>query len=191
MVAVLGQILIHFIQSRSDAGSCRNVARLVRNIRSIEIPVRNEVVRHVRVAQHHVECAYSLVEILLVLCIAVANCEAVDSPSLSACPYTLVSVALSCVLVQNLTCVGVVVDYVIAAAVRTEVVLQSSVSVDLPTLGRPTIPQLNPIFLNLLDKSKVPFVRDFLEICILLSWEPWQQGSLRRLPPGGTRLSCS
>ena len=64
-------------------------------------------------------------------------------------------------------------------------------SVDLPTLGRPTIPQLNPIFLNLLDKSKVPFVRDFLEICILLSWEPWQQGSLRRLPPDGTRLFYS
>ena len=68
-----GKMTVEFVQSRSRTCGCRSVTRFVRNVRSIVIPVRNEVFRQVLIGKDEVIHLLCLIEILLVFCIAIAS----------------------------------------------------------------------------------------------------------------------
>ena len=80
----------------------------------------------------------SLIKVTLVLGETVGHRETVEAPGLSPGPCSLITISLSCLLGTDLTGLGIIINDMIGAVIRTEMVLEGLVGMadrDLP-VGR-------------------------------------------------------
>ena len=111
------------------AGSCRSIARFIRDIGGIEIPVGNQVFRKILVVEDKVVDLFSLFQVFGIVCIAIAHGIAIQGPRLSTCPSRLVGIALCSLSLTDFTGFGVIIHHMIAAVVLTEMVSHSRIGV--------------------------------------------------------------
>jgi len=127
-IVLAGNVCAQFIQSRCRTSRCRGITRFIRNIRSIEIPIRNKVFRQVRIIKDKIINLLSHIQILLIVSIAVTHGISVDGPSLSARPGRLISIALCSLFLTHLTGYRIIVHYMITTIIVTEVILHGCIS---------------------------------------------------------------
>ena len=80
-VMIARQITVQFVKGRSRTSSGRSITRFIRDVRSIIIPVRNEIFRQVLIRKDEVIYFLRLVEILLIFSVAVTSSISVQSPA--------------------------------------------------------------------------------------------------------------
>lgn len=124
-----GEIPAEFQQGGALDGGSRGVAQGAGDAGGVIVPVRDEVGRHVGVMEDEVGGADGLVEVFRVAGEAVHHRVAVDSPGLPTRPGRGFGVALAGLVMFYLSGVGVVVQPVIEAVVRAEMVFEGRIGV--------------------------------------------------------------
>ena len=115
------QITVQFVKGGSRTSSGRSITRFIRDVRSIIIPVRNEIFRQVLIRKDEVIYFLRLVEILLIFSVAVTSSISVQGPGLSASPGGFVRISLRCLSLTHFACFGIIIHNMITTVVRTEV----------------------------------------------------------------------
>ncbi len=83
LIVVARQIAVQFVKGRSRTCCSRSITRFIRDVRSIVIPVRNEVFRQILIGKDEIIDFLCLVEVLFVFGITITGSISVEA---QACP---------------------------------------------------------------------------------------------------------